>query len=113
MTDEIQRALTGLDWANIREGHEKPLHGDMGVSLWGEGIALHTGNRYTEVAAPGDRHTLAALCLYQQPFGFTHEDVKMLEAFAAYSIREKHDTAAADHLTALASRIASLLPPQP
>ena len=44
-----------------------------------------------------DRHGLAALCLYGQPFGFTWDDVAMLEDL------DRPD---------LASRIAALLPPK-
>ena len=71
-------------------------------------------------------HALAALCLYQQPFGFSQEDVKALRAvldtnptddsaddgevvehWATWELR-----AALDRCESLLSRIASLLPPQ-
>lgn len=67
---------------------------------------------YTHARNAKDRHALAALCLYEQPFGFTQEEVTRL--------REEADSAESwypggpgshDWLRALAAKIAALLPP--
>lgn len=54
---------------------------------------------------PEDRHALAALCLYEQPFGFTQEDVKGLRWAATGSLLF------GGALAELAERIEALLPP--
>ncbi len=79
------------------------------------------------------RHALAALCLYQQPFGFTAEDVSLLRNTAAIFRKSAIESAAGavapddeaaalaqafirslgEPYESLASRIASLLPPTP
>lgn len=65
-----------------------------------------------------ERHAVAALALYGQPFGFTHEDVAELrEAVAYYG---EHRTgpesdlidASQARLSRLADRLAALLPPE-
>lgn len=66
-----------------------------------------------------DPHKLAALCLHNQPYGFTHEDVKLCR-LAATGFLSHHewgepsasDRDAARELRSLASRIAALLPPE-
>jgi hypothetical protein len=78
-----------------------------------------------------DRHAVAALCLYQQPFGFTQEDVDALRGVADLGDRKATDLASlpyaysdlarrhiveqaavvSDRLRSLAARIAALLPP--
>lgn len=52
-------------------------------------------------------HALAALALFQQPFGFTWEDVDELhnEIMRGYLLRP-------DDIASLADRIAALLPPR-
>lgn len=58
----------------------------------------------------GDSHGLAALCLYDQPYGFTREDVVGLRAMAE-AIAD--DFSPDDpFLLSLANRIAALLPPE-
>lgn len=69
-----------------------------------------------------DYRAVAALALYGQPFGFTHEDVRLLRAVArsAHLLMENRPdgywsagVADADKLAAsLADRIAALLPPE-
>jgi len=52
---------------------------------------------------PHEPHKLAALCLHNQPFGFTREDVKLLRAFANLCTSDFRN---------LADRIEALLPPE-
>lgn len=85
------------------------------VGLRGDGMAVDGRYRREE------RHALAALCLYQQPFGFTHEDVALLDRlnrdndWQPGDARGVIDTSITPEdtlrLRSLASRIASLLPP--
>jgi hypothetical protein len=49
--------------------------------------------------------TVAVVCLHRQPFGFTPQDVEMLQ-LASRELRHFG-------LASLASRIAALLPPTP
>lgn len=70
---------------------------------------------------PPERHALAALCLYQQPFGFSQEDVRRLEKphtddcsmwwLSDYPGAQTCNCGGEQHLRALASRIQQLLPP--
>jgi len=57
-----------------------------------------------------DRHALAALCLHGQPFGFTWEDVDLLQE-AAIKGRSVTDGPDPD-FWGLADRIEALLPPR-
>ena len=61
-----------------------------------------------------DAHSLAALCLHAQPFGFTWEDVKMLRECAdnARNNTNFDGIEEADHTDAVADRISVLLPPE-
>lgn len=61
-------------------------------------------NEYTN---PSALHKTAALCLYQQPFGFTQEDVTYLRGIASDPFLP-HDGVA----DSLAQRIKNLLPPK-
>ena len=55
----------------------------------------------------GDKHAEAALCLYNQPFGFTQEDVELLTRHGDQTLDDQDLLRAAS----LRDRIASLLPP--
>lgn len=71
--------------------------------------------RVNDELGPAQRHAVAALCLYGQPFGFTRDD---LDAFwAAYSAfcdsQNNDDTGRMDRLHSLGCRIEALLPPSP
>lgn len=58
-----------------------------------------------------DRHWVAALALYGQPYGFTWEDVVKLRAIANTIHGEGAPTTAA-RVMDIAARIAALLPPR-
>ena len=63
--------------------------------------------------SPEQRHSLAALCLFEQPFGFTHADVAIVRKLFS-AIREKGIAwiEDANAFRDLANRIAALLPPE-
>jgi hypothetical protein len=65
-------------------------------------------------AEPRRRHALAALCLDEQPFGFTWEDVMTLREMAHQMVREGQTLGPGslpDWINDLAARIEALLPP--
>ena len=63
------------------------------------------------VDAPRVLHATAALCLYDQPFGFNSVHVALLHIVADDRDRLSGDDERADELRHLADRIAALLPP--
>lgn len=150
---EIPNALTPEEWKerreapvycgapfvelsdeDTREGHRigrLPCIGpdDEEFQLWADGTLTYYNEYVVE-----QRHALAALALHGQPFGFSHEDVRMLRSEAgqceaaarwsesgngtdrplsvidAMNARNRRD--AAERWISLASRIAALLPPE-
>ena len=54
------------------------------------------------------KHSMAAVCLHEQPFGFTEQDVKDLRRLAREASWNGHDDVICDQL---ADRIEALLPP--
>lgn len=61
------------------------------------------------IVMDGDIKSLAALCLHDQPFGFTWADVEILEFLATETLL---GPAGPLRLKPLADRIAALLPPR-
>lgn len=94
MADEIKPAMTPEQWKQARRYPPGVVYGFSGED---EGVM--------------DRHRMAALCLYGQPFGFTREDVAQLHDWA-YGCEEYGDRRSVPILRSLAARIAALLPPE-
>jgi hypothetical protein len=92
MSDEIESALTPEQWADVSD-----------LSWWA--AALARSSEDPDINSVPSRHHLAALCLHRQPFGFTQEDVMMLEDLAV-ALPDTYSIAS------LADRIAALLPPE-
>lgn len=106
-------ALTAEEWAL---GIPQATRGHLDIVRWDEvgremfittkangGCQIHIAGR--------DMHALAALALYQQPFGFTREDVAAAlhgAHWAGYGGDPDH----IERLRSLAARIAALLPPE-
>lgn len=120
MSDEIKPALTAEEWTAphvVREGVEFFWHIP--------GHELRIDDRGSNQTGPyidaTERHTLAALCLYKQPFGFSREDVDLLTleiirvqmVIQACGGPDKAPEAAPRwrKLLSLQARIAALLPP--
>jgi len=81
--------------------------GRVVTAVWQDGDPTNI-----EVCQSNDPHALAALCLYNQPFGFWPELPKTLR-IAAEKLRELTDSP--NHwgdLDIAADRIAALLPPE-
>lgn len=77
MSETVTPALTPEEWA--AKGISAPW--------WSLGIGHRGKIGFGATDAGGDmttqqRHGVAALCLYGQPFGFTHEDVDALRTLA-------------------------------
>lgn len=102
MSEKITPALTAEEWKRKERGtvYLSSIHGDV-VVLSGEESAT---------AAPDDRHALAALALYGQPFGFTHEDVKVLHVVAERILDANLWDTDPERIESIADRIAALLP---
>lgn len=110
---EIKPALTAEEWAE----------------LFGPTVADHSRqkNRLDEMASWASdetsygRHGTAAICLYGQPFGFTHADVELLHRGSSAIVSlasegygdQQEANAASDRMDDLADRIAALLPEKP
>ncbi len=116
-SDEILPALSPTEWATMLTGQgwmdlpnaagTAQLKDDGKVSLFPNGEAVW-------LSEPEQKATVAALCLHDQTFGFTREDVDRL-----ISIAELLDTPSVTSteeswfIASLAARIAALLPPSP
>lgn len=69
---EMKPALTAEEWTEWREKGWLPTYSEL-------------GSKY--------RHGCAALCLEEQPFGFTREDVEKLRAMASKARESSMDAA--------------------
>lgn len=87
-------------WARQHENRD-PFHINQQGELVFAGIML---------ASAAQRHRLAALCLYGQPFGFNDFHPALLRTVA--DTIERYDDERAEELRWLALRIAALLPPE-
>lgn len=113
MSDAIKPALSAEEWRIERATPGEHLL----VQRWYEGIAevfvktTANGGQQVRIAGDGAAHALAALCLYQQPFGFTHGDLVKLRAMPDGTGYASIDDSA--WFDSLIARIAALLPPEP
>lgn len=93
---EIKPALTPEQW----ERREASFFG-INMRLEEDGVGFGVADCET-IFDDEERHALAALCLHEQPFGFTRDDVDELWSAIANGW---------DGLKSLADRIEALLPP--
>lgn len=111
MTDAIKPALTAEEWANLPEralSDDQTYFADAAHDIY---VGHHTfhGDQYEGNILVNERpHTLAAIALHGQPFGFTREDVAFL-THVALRLPEKKGREIAK---SLAARIEALLPPE-
>jgi hypothetical protein len=107
---EIQPALTPEQWRKQEATDRTWFIEHDGVALWEDGSVT------VEEHGPIARHGTAALCLYGQPFGFTQEDVEMLQAVHDTRVAQARAIGVAyghPQWLRLIERIAALLPPVP
>ena len=111
MSEKTEPALTPDEWASgiVQRGHYAVTLRDGVLTV--HGVA-------TSVIVPDElRHSLAALCLDGQPFGFTHEDVEAIRREANQIGQPTYDIFIPGDderrraaLEGIAARIAALLP---
>jgi len=108
----MKPALTREEWKEfVREGWVK-----IGVDLTVETSAhersgfwiCHSFGECAEPSKGKERHALAALCLYDQPFGFTREHVRALRDFGHYNQTSEDRNLALEALKLMEA----LLPPE-
>lgn len=114
MTDSLPPALTSDEWAIVldggqvtapcSDGEESDFWVNIGTDV-DEMPIVEVSSGSSPVMANGpQRHILAALCLYNQPYGFARDDLVMLE-----TIYEDRGDA---WLLSIMNRIKALLPPE-
>ena len=107
MSNEITPALSPAEWAGVLAQHD--------------GLA-HLREQFGSL--PFSAHAIAALLLYEQPFGFTRQDVQDEDEVSEYcAVMARHHRETGDQTTAAkfellggrhherAAKIAALLPP--
>jgi len=107
MSNEIPPALSAAEWAGVLAQHD--------------GLA-HLREQFGSL--PFSTHAIAALLLYEQPFGFTRQDVQDEDEVSEYcAVMARHHRETGDQATAAkfellggrhrerAAKIAALLPP--
>ena len=107
MSTEIAPALTAAEWAGVLAQHD--------------GLA-HLREQFGTL--PFSTHAIAALLLYEQPYGFSQQDVQDEEEVSEYcEVMARHHRETGDQATAAkfellggrhrerAAKLAALLPP--
>jgi hypothetical protein len=124
MPETTTPAMDGRDWANY--GFCRPgFNVNWLEAAWLDSDGLHIrgdvrtyspilrieGHKTVRMqVSDDDRHALAALALHRQPFGFTVDDLSILNV-AADSAYAAGANTEGDALRSLADRVEALLPP--
>ena len=110
MSDSITPALTPEEWRGVlHDGQRIEVGGDLVVGLYEGEFYAATDSGLAGATAEDRRSAVAALALADQPFGFTWEDVDLLQRLAD---GEEHLAYwHAGKFAEIAARIAALLPP--
>ncbi len=106
---EIKPAMTAEEWERVEvtdtsiglrvpDDYELPEDVDKAFELF--------------VTRGTHEHRTAALCLYEQPFGFTREDVDLLRTVVREASHREVGSDEKDAMHDIADRIEALLPPQ-
>jgi len=113
---EMEPALTPAEWSGEDRVVISTTSPKLGYFVYADsvpdGLELSVVGPQTFTLPPDSAHTLAAMCLHGQPFGFTRDDVRTLRTMAVTD----HEGFARDDspdafLASLADRIEALLPP--
>lgn len=108
MTDpEIPNALSQEEWTR---GGLARIAFDLVDAIIVNGELCVDARRWDKFVVT-NRHALAALCLYQQSFGFDHDDAEFLKLVAAQVDVLRLGPEKSTVLRDIAARIAALLPP--
>lgn len=125
-TPKVQPAMTPDEWQKLQAGGFPAYGGGPTVYLFEirKDGQLWMPDATDEFPLDSEqRHALAALCLYQQPFGFSQEDVADVRAAADFFVdqlrlykpgrMDSDEGRMVVRLRSLADRISALLPPAP
>jgi len=96
---KIELALTAKEWAEIKEEAE----------VWEYTSLL---DAYGLVAASDCPHAAAALCLHNQPFGFTWKDVELVQMWIDAKKHSDQLEGFVQRMESFRDRLAALLPPK-
>lgn len=104
---EIKPALTAEEWerrtaVRLSASDEYTKFGEgyaVEVLYDSDGEEMQCGE--VAIGTPESRHAVAALALYGQPFGFTHQELMYLDTFATSGL-----------IRPIADKIRALLPPE-
>ena len=99
---EIKPALTAEEWKN-RHTERGYTFVSVGVDVW-----LGPPNDKDPLVMVQNRHAMAAICLHEQPFGFTRDMLRALRELGHPS----QTTEGLDLAYAAIDRIEALLPPE-
>lgn len=102
----MKPALTAKDWAD--KMFEATLAPTCEATVIVRDVDVFIGSADGACFRGADRHALAAIALYDQPYGFTREDVN----FVHYLADLTHDETNRKGAQELADRIEALLPPE-
>lgn len=104
----MKPALTQYEWGTLEVCRQHNGWRDLRLS-W-TGLYLRRGLSGSIPASLF--HATAALCLHDQQFGFTREDVAALRDASSSLAHKKFDSGITPYLDAVADRIEALLPPE-
>lgn len=110
MGEKVEAALTEEEWGDEQAG-DRSESGVVFIADWAHlsgRVCISGGGTFYAVQRP---HAAAALCLHEQAFGFTWDDVDALRRAAEYE-ESQWGTRQFEGLGNLADRIAALLPPR-
>ena len=105
MTDDLRPALTAAEW--IQYGNDLEVMADWAADKRPFG----PDRRYT---MEEKRHAVAAIALHHHPFGFTHDEARILEEQAKFYDHRAFagDVDLAAKIRRIAAKISALLPPK-
>lgn len=115
---DIKPVLTAEEWEVRLNGGFTSVKDPVGIPYVEDGtvVVTYDSGFAAQTVPEEERHALAALALYGQPFGFTREDVELLRGFrSGYWETGTEDMARSEEADYenLADRIEALLPAPP
>ena len=115
--ERVESALTAEQWAQqsydsgmISAGIDRSRRQGYEISM--PGVLAPRDGWPLVTLAPEQCHGVAAVLLYRQAFGFTHDDVQLIRKLAKDLASTDFSTSRSRKLSGLAERIAALLPPE-
>ena len=102
----VEPALTPEEWADFFHAMSYPDHWGVIEQKYGR---KHPLNEWG--GEIGNEQAISAMCLHDRTFGFTHDDVTLLNCEAMNS-EDNNCPAEAAMFQSLADRIEALLPPE-